>query len=212
MKTSSQSILNDIAEANKLLDQGAREDAVLLSGEALALAYEQWATKINPKENSLEQINVMAIAASCHCGSLAAIGNFHDAYATAVGAILQISVDPNNSDNINQSLLSIYTTAVFALLNELASLVPDDNTRAHINCITRYLGSMLYHFYNLIGNKHPDSPYLEAAHEALSIMQNYTNIESPVITVLNEQIDPTSSQPLIGDLVGRSRALGLLAD
>lgn len=212
MKTSSQSILNDIAEANRLLDQGAIEDAVLLSGEALACAYEQWAAKINHKENSLEQINVMAIASSCHCGSLAAMGNFHDAYATAIGAILQISVDPNHSDNIDQSLLSIYTTAVFALLNKISTLTPDDDTRTHIDCITRYLSSMLYYYYNLIGNKCPDSPYLEAAYEALSIMQNYTKIESPVISVLDEQISPTSPQPLIGDLVGRSRALGLLAD
>ena len=206
-------ILSDVAEANELLQRNEIEDAVLLSGEALACAYEQWAQHINNHLDSLQQVDVMAIAASCHCGSLAAMGNFHDAYATAIGAILQISIDPNHSDNIDQSLLSIYTTAVFSLLNTLSASAPEsDDARIHITHISRYLASMLYHYYNTVGKAHSDSPYLNSAYEALPIMRQYTIIETPTITVLDEQVNPSSPHSLIGDLVGRSRALGLLTD
>lgn len=213
MDTILKSILNSIGESNELLAIGTIEDAVLLSGEALAKAYEQWASKINTQQDSLDQINVMAIAASCHCGALATMGHFHDAYATAVGAILQISIDPNNSDNINQSLLSIYTTATFALLNTLSSMPPDSNEATqHAETISRYLASMLYYYYNLVGKTSPNSPYLESAYEALTIMKQFTQIETPLITVIGEQINPQLPHSLIGDLVGRSRALNLLAD
>ena len=91
MKQSLSYILNNIKEANGLLDQGAIEDAVMLSGEALAKAYENWSANLNNQQPTTDEINVMAIAASCHCGALAAMGNFQDAYATSIGAILQIT-------------------------------------------------------------------------------------------------------------------------
>jgi hypothetical protein len=71
---------------------------------------------------------------------------------------------------------------------------------------------MLYHYYNTVGKTHSNSPYLDSAYEALSIMRRLSTIETPTITVLDEQVNPSSPHSLIGDLVGRSRALGLLTD
>lgn len=206
-------ILSEIGECNKMLDEGVVEDAVLLSGEALAKAHEQWAYNFNNNSPTAEEVNVMAIAASCHCGALASMGNFHDAYATAIGAILQISIDPNHSSNISQSLLSIYTTASLSLINQLSTSIPDDDdSRNHAETISRYLASMLYHYYITVGHQAPDSPYLDGAYEALCIMRRFTTIETPVISVLNDNIDPSTPQALIGDLIGRSQALYLLTD
>lgn len=212
MNETLKSILKSIRESNELLQSGATEDAVLLSGETLAEAYEQWSTAFNSGRNTLDEINIMAIASSCHCCALAAMGNHHDAYATSIGAILQISADDNSSENIDQSLLSIYTTAAFSLLNQITRLTPDKGSIEHINCITRYLASMLYYLYNLVGHRNPDSPYLDGAYEALTILREYTTIETVTITVLNDSIDPKAPHKLIGDLVGRSHALNLLSD
>ncbi len=206
-------ILTEIGECNKMLEEGIVEDAVLLSGEALAKAYELWSNRFNDNSPTAEEINVMAIAASCHCSALASMGNFHDAYATAIGAILQISVDPNHSNNISQSLLSIYTTASLSLINQLSTSIPDDDdSRNHAETISRYLASMLYYYYNLVGQQAPNSPYLDSAYETLCIMRQLTEIETPVISVLNKEIDPSTPHALIGDLVGRSQALYLLTD
>lgn len=205
-------ILDKIQECNSLLDQGIIEDAVLLSGETLARAYEQWSSNFNKNISTTDEINIMAIAASCHCTSLAMIGNYNDAYATAIGAILQISIDPNSSINIDQSLLSIYTTAIMTLLNIVSSLPPDDTSRDHIAIITRYIASMLYYYYNKIGFECPQSPYLDNAYDALSHIRQFTEIETPTITVIDKQISPEYPHELIGDLVGRSQALSLLTD
>lgn len=214
MKQSLSHILEHIKESNRLLEQGAIEDAVMLSGEALAKAYEHWSANLNNQRPTTDEINVMAIAASCHCGALATMGNFQDAYATSIGAILQISIDCNKSNNINQSLLSIYTTALFSWINILSSTNPqsEEFDKNHVETITRYIASMLYYYYITVGKSTPNSPYLEDAYAALNHIRQFTEIETPLITVLNEQISPENPQNLIGDLVGRSIALSLLAD
>lgn len=214
MKPSLLKILNNIKESNELLENGKIEDAVLLSGEALACAHEHWSININSQQPTTDEINVMAIAASCHCGALAAMGNFQDAYATSIGAILQISIDNNSSNNIDQSLLSIYTTALFSWINILSSANPqsEEFDKAHVETITRYIASMLYYYYTKIGGNTPHSPYLEDAYVALNHIRQFAEIETPLITVLNKQISPEEPQDLIGDLVGRSIALSLLTD
>lgn len=214
MKQSLSHILENIKEANGLLERGAIEDAVILSGEALAKAYEHWSENLNNQQPTTDEINVMAIAASCHCGALAAMGNFQDAYATSIGAILQISIDNNKSNNIDQSLLSIYTTALFSWINILSSANPqsEEFDKAHVEAITRYISSMLYYYYTKIEGNTPHSPYLEDAYVALNHIRQFTDIETPFISVLNKQISPEDPQDLIGDLVGRSIALSLLTD
>ena len=214
MKQSLSHILENIKEANGLLDQGAIEDAVLLSGEALANAYEHWSANLNSQQSTTDEINVMAIAASCHCGALVAMGNFQDAYATSIGAILQISIDSNQSNNIDQSLLSIYTTPLLSWINILSSanLQAEEFDKVHVETITRYIASMLYYYYTKIGGNTPHSPYLEDAYVALNHIRQFAEIETPLISVLNKQISPEEPQDLIGDLVGRSIALSLLAD
>lgn len=207
-------ILDSVKEANALIEHGSIEDAVMLSGEALANAYEHWSSKLNAQQSTTEEINIMAIAASCHCGALAAMGNFQDAYATSVGAILQISIDNNKSNNIDQSLLSIYTTALFSWMNILSTTNPRSETfdKEHVETITRYIASMLYYYYSKIGQSSPNSPYLENAYMVLNHIRQFSEIETPSITVLGKHILPENPQELIGDLVGRSIALSLLAD
>lgn len=214
MKPSLLKILNNIKESNELLENGKIEDAVLLSGEALACAHEHWSININSQQPTTDEINVMAIAASCHCGALAAMGNFQDAYATSIGAILQISIDNNKSNNIDQSLLSIYTTVLFSWMNILSTnnLRSETFDKEHVETITRYIASMLYYYYTKIGQCSPNSPYLENAYMALNHIRQFSVIETPSITVLDKHILPENPQELIGDLVGRSIALSLLAD
>lgn len=206
-------ILSKVKECNDLMDNNVVNEAVVLSGEALALAYEQWSARINSHLDSFDEINTMAVAALCHCDALAMIGDFQEAYSTALGAILQISVDKNKSDNINQSLLSIYTTATFSAVNIFARLSSEDEySREHVQIIIRYLASMLYYYYNVVGANVPASVFLENAYDALFHVRNYTKIDTPTINVLNKQIDPAFPHELIGDLIGRSQALSLLRE
>lgn len=208
-----QHILDKIAEANALIDYNTH-DAVVLSGEALAQSYEEWQVKINASRPSREEITVMSIAASCHCNALATASQFRDAYSTAVVAILQITVDGNTSSDINQSLLSLYSTALYSLLTILSSSNPSENgiAREHVEAITRYIASMLYYYYNLVGKESPSCPYLEGAYRGLEYANNLIRIETDTISVNGLEINPASPNDIIGDIIGRSNAIGLLAD
>ena len=213
MKQHLSDILSSIKECNSLLDNGAIEDAVLLSGEALAKAHHFWASAINNHSESQHEVNIMAIAASIHCYALALMGKTNDAYSTAIGAILQITIDNNRSRNIDNSMLSIYTTAAVSLMRILSENPPcDSEAKEHGTIITRYIASLLYYYYNLIGNEMPDSPYLESAYATLNHLRQFTSIETPSINVLGQWVSPNEPHDIIGDLIGRSRALSLLSD
>lgn len=207
-------ILDKIKEANGFLDGNDIEDAVRLSGEALAQAYDLWQQKINSHSPSNAEVDILAIAASCHCNALATAGQMHDAYGTAVLAILQTAVDGNSSATITQSLLSLYSTALYSLTAFLSNCTPpdDETSRGHVEAITRYIASMLYHYYKIVGEKHPSCPYLEGAYQGLMYARNFVGIETDGITVNGTKISPSTPNDIIGDLIGRSNALGLIKD
>ena len=88
----------------------------------------------------------------------------------------------------------------------------DTPDREHLNEIMRYLASMLYYYYNKVGNSRPDFPHLQVAYQVLSQLRNDIDIQSPTIKVLNEDINPSAPLSLFADLVGRSQAMGLMND
>ena len=63
MKSSLSHILESIKEANELLEQGAIDDAVMLSGEALAKAYENWSANLNYQQPTTNEIKLNAMNA-----------------------------------------------------------------------------------------------------------------------------------------------------
>ncbi len=206
-------ILDKVKETNDLVDVGNINDAVLLSGEALAQSYELWQQKINSHQQSDEEVTVLSIAASCHCNALASANQLRDAYETSIGAILQITVDGNISATINQSLLSLYSTALYSLMGVLSSANPseDETIKSHIEAVARYISSMLYFYYNVVGKETPSCPYLDGAYQGLRYAQGFVNIETDEITVNSTQISPSTPNDIIGDIIGRSNALGFFS-
>ncbi len=212
MNNQRKEILEFIKVANYLLEQGEIEDAVRSSGEALAIAYEDWSDNLNAGIPTDDEISIMAIAASIHCVALGAMSEFVEAYSTAMAAIFQMSHDNTRTPALDQSLLSIYTTSFYALMNILSTREPNEHDQEHVETITRYIASMVFYYYRKVGISASDSPYLEQAYEALQQMREITEIETPKINVLGELIDPKTPHALIGDLIGRSRALNLISD
>ena len=88
----------------------------------------------------------------------------------------------------------------------------DSIEREHFNEIMRYLASMLYFYYNKVGQSRPDFPHLHATYQILSQLRTEVDIQSPMIKVLDEEISPDSPLSLFADLVGRSQAMGLMND
>ena len=207
-------LLQNCATIDDMLDRGEVADAVRFSGELLANADALWTAARNNKEATLDEISALAILAAYHCNALAIMSNINDAYATAVTALFQMAIDGSDSLSINQSALQLYITAVFALTQIIQQQFANADTtdHEHLNEIMRYLASMLYYYYNKVGNSHPDFPHLQVAYQVLSQLRNDIDIQSPTIKVLNEDINPSAPLPLFSDLMGRSIAMGLMND
>ena len=205
-------LLQNCATIDEMLDRGEVDDAVRLSGELLAKADALWTAARNNKEATLDKISALAILAAYHCDALAMMSNVNDAYATAVTALFQMAIDGSYSLSLGQSALQLYNTAIVSLMQIIPQQFSNADTidHEHLNEILRYLASMLYFYYNKVGNARPDFPHLQVAYQILSQLRNEVDIQSPMIKVLDEEISPDSPLPLFADLVGRSQAMGLM--
>lgn len=208
------SLLQNCPAIDEMIDRGEVEDAVRFSGELLAKADSLWTTARNNKSVTTDEISALAILAAYHCDALAMMGNTTDAYATAVTALFQIAIDGNISLSLDLSSLQLYNTAIISLMQILRqqAITPDDTSRVHINEITRYLTSMLYHYYNKVNESRPHFPHLPVSYQILSSMRENVEIQTPLIKVLDENVNPSAPLPLFSDLIGRSHALGLITD
>lgn len=209
-----ETLLRNCPTIDEMIDRGDIHDAVRFSGELLAQADALWSAARNNKESSIEEITVLGILAAYHCDALAMMGNHQDAYATAITALFEMAVDGHESLSLSQSALQLYCTAIVTLMQILRQqLIPHDETsQQHINEIMRYLASMLYYYYNHIGKSRSDFPHLQVAYQILSQLRANVEIQSPTITVLDQEISPNVPLPLFSDLVGRSQAMGLMGD
>ncbi len=205
-------LLQNCATIDDMLDRGEVEDAVRLSGELLAKADMLWAEARNDNATTIDEITALTIIAAYHCEALAMMNNDNEAYATAVTVLFQMAIDGNDSLSLSQSAMQLYITAIFALMQIINQQFAntDETERNHLNEIMRYLASMLYYYYNKVGNSRPDFPHLHVAYQILSQLRNDIDIQSPMIKVLDEEVNPSAPLPLFSDLMGRSIAMGLI--
>lgn len=205
-------LLQNCATIDEMLDRGEVEDAVRLSGELLAKADMLWTEARNDNTTTIDEITALTIIAAYHCEALAMMNNDNEAYATAVTVLFQMAIDGNDSLSLSQSAMQLYITAIFALMQIINQKFAnaDETERNHLNEIMRYLASMLYYYYNLVGVANSEFPHLAVAYQMLSQLQNNVDIQSPTIKVLNEEVNPSAPLPLFSDLMGRSIAMGLI--
>ena len=209
-----ETLLRNCPAIDEMIDRGEVDDAVRFSGELLAKADALWTKARNNKTTSTDEVTTLAILAAYHCDALAMMGNHQDAYATAVTALFEMAIDGNESLSLSQSAMQLYNTAVVSLMHILQQqfIQQDETSRKHINEIMRYLASMLYYYYNHVGKSRPDFPPLQVAYQILSQLRTNVEIQSPTITVVNQEISPDAPLPLFSDLVGRSQAMGLMGN
>lgn len=205
-------LLKSCKEIEAMLDRGDVQDAVMLSGEKLALADKLWTDARNAHSPTLDEITTLSILATYHCEALAMMGNVEDAFSTSVMALFQIAFDSNRSQSLDKSRLQLYITAIMSLMRRLDSgeFTADEYSRSHMKHIMRYLVSMLYHYYNKVGQQSAEFPHLEVAYRLLAQLKEIVAIDRKRINVLGEQTDPEEPMALFGDLIGRCKALGLL--
>lgn len=204
-------VLNEIEQ---LATSGNVEDAIRLSGEELARWDNAWRKAHNsrlPVESVMTSFAALALA---HADLLFRAGAWRDAYATAVTAMMSLSVDRQCMANASE-MLGLLTVALAALEQIAAKIEKDSFTETHIPVMISYLASLLYFYYRHTWSS-GQSQWHGRAYPLLRDMTEVGAVRSPHIPVANPDgtsadVDPSDPAPLFSDLAGRSVALGLLS-
>lgn len=213
MKTIQDKIRQLLGELPRV-DEMSPDDAMRFSGELLAKVNNQWRLAHNGHDTEAEVAALagMLRVAAAHVASLVAVHAFSDAYSTSV-MMLYIAAREGKPATVAErcDTLSLWSSALYSLLMLLSKLQPQSRQDVeHVEAIGRYIASMLYHYYIKVMEETPGCPYLHEAYPMLNAVKGSIVVQSPVIDVLGEQVDPEEPMPLFADLLGRSRAMGLI--
>lgn len=209
-----------VTECDQLLKENNVADAVRLSGELLSQADSDWRGRYNAGERGTDEICQVLDAGAMHCLTLFLSGQIRDCYSTALMLDLECEIDGVDRQTVRLSTLRLRHLALTSLLTVLDSMPVSDDEQVldHISNIVRYLSDLLYHDYESVVNG--DTSGLTAADRAIvsevhgllsSLLERGMRFEADAIVVGGEFHSPERPAAVIGDLIGRSRALGLMA-
>lgn len=121
--------------------------------------------------------------------------------------LLQEAVDPTDISSTLKGRVSLLCMAV-ECVDRLMRLTPaDDFTRQHATVVVSELGSLLYHAYNQLCRLEREGDILNDAYSLLRELQRLNAIEWPTINIGREQIEVADRGRVLGDVIGRLRAL-----
>lgn len=198
------------------INSGNIEEAIRLSGEATATLDAEWTRLYNSDSHDSDAALIAGnFVAGRHLDALMQGGAADEAFATAMLLLYRCTLARNKSTELAQSQLDILChllSSALELGNRLGytSDTADAADIDHFAHIISYISSMLYAFYKEVGNNRPDTPILEDAYMLLEQMQQLGAVQYPEIRIKENNIAADNIAEVLPDLLGRSKALGLL--
>ena len=201
------------AEIAVLLQSGDIEQAVRTSGELLADCDNTLRSLHNSGRPVDEAITRFVEAAILHIHSLRQAKASADAFSCAVGALLTVEVYQAGESVDASRKVRIYTFAIYSVIDCFdrmgdATWSSDEDHRGYI---LSYLASLLYHFYKETSAVTPDDPSLPEAYRFLSAIKDSGAIQTPTVRLGEKDVNPSTSGPLLIDIMSRAAALGIYA-
>ncbi len=203
-------IKDTLAEIAKMTDD-QRDVALRLSGECLAEIDTAMRTADDEERTVLAE--GMADMALCHTDLMFRAGLYNDAYATAVMAMMTLSIYDKFDVN-HLSSMGLCVVALYSLEQIASKLTPDDETKDHVNAVITFLISLTYSQYCQIVSS-LTSPWLNRAYELLRDLTPHVMHPTIQLTVPANpddvvDVDPLHPLQIFQDIAGRSVALGLI--
>lgn len=202
---------------DEALSRGKTDEALRVSGEALAALDSEWTLRHNSQRNDAAEVLYAGNFVGCrHIEALAAAGLHRDACATSLMLLLRQSIaisEPIGNDRMAlQSTTDLLFRALTSLLEISESFAGNSDATSHYATIVSYIASMLYAAYKEAANRCPDFPPLEEIYSLLKEMNEIGAIQHPTIHVVDTYIEASDITAILPDLLGRARALHLLDD
>lgn len=198
------------------LEAGNISEAIRVSGEATATLDAEWTRLYNAKDTlSDEALIAGTFVAGRHLVALLHGGVSDEAFATGALLLYRSTMASKKSVGLSQAQLDILIRLLSATLevgdrNGFTSPTAEASDVDHFAHILTYISSMLYAYYTEVGNSSPDTPILEEAFALLQQMQEIGAIQHPTIRIKDSDVAANDIAGVLPDLLGRSKALGLL--
>lgn len=198
------------------LASGNIEDAIRISGEATATLDAEWTRLYNNRDSGCDNALIAGnFVAGRHLDALLQGGAAEEAFATGALLLYRSTMSSNKSAELSQSQLDILCGLLSAALETgnlrgYTSGDADAGDIDHFAHIVSYVASMLYAFYIEVGKNRPDTPMLEDAYMLLEQMREIGAVQYPSLRINDCDIDAGDIAAILPDLLGRSKALGML--
>lgn len=198
------------------LSSGDIEEAIRISGEATATLDAEWTRLYNNGDSGSDNALTAGNFIACrHLCALSQAGACDEAFAMGAMLLYRSTLARAKSAELAQSQLDILCCLLSAALETgdnrgYTSATADADELDHFAHIISYISSMLYAFYREVGDSRPDSSILEEAYSLLQQMQELGAVQYPVIRINDCDIPSGDIKAILPDLLGRSKALGLL--
>ncbi len=206
--TSLKTTLDEVAAA---VATGDFQTAVSLSGDALAHCDARWTEALNSHTDTSDAIADSMLAGTAHVDALAHSGQTAEALSTAVLLLTQDAIDPSQNSEVIPGRVRLLCMSVEAVDSLMQATPPDDFVKEHAMSIVTSLGSMLYVSYNQLRQSMPEGPIVNDAYALLSQLRKLGAVQWPNVTIGTETIDAADRGRLLGDIIGRLRALEWLS-
>lgn len=195
-------------EVAGLIGSGSVEEAVNRSGELLAMVDAEWTRRFNSGDRSDASLERLAAAAFLHVNALEAAGEAASALSTAVVALYVTVIDRSECQAVDRGRLMLWHKALTVFDALACAMDADDFTRPHVEAIGRYMASMTYALYKRLAPSGWQP--LGEVYATLRPLVDAGVVSWPSVDVNGVAVDPCDAAPLMADLAGRLRALGLL--
>lgn len=185
-------------------------DAVRLSGELLAGADGRWTQYMNGADKTSahgapsRQLQEMLMLGTTHADALFRAGLYTDAYSVSL-LLMLAAVREDAAALLGADMLALSFLAAMSLMQALPLLPDDDVSHLHLPHITRYLASLAYAHYVASGNA-PCKWHSRSRQWLRDVMHL---VETPAVDVNGHAADPLACGEILGDLLGRSQAIGI---
>lgn len=208
--------INAAQRTDAALASKKTEEAIRCSGEATATLDAEWTRLYNAgdpgSDNALVAGNFIA---GRHLDALMQGGAADEAYAAGALLLYRSTMARAKSPALAQSQLDILCRTLQCALEvgSARGYTSDEAEEAdvdHFAHIISYLSSMLYAYYREVGSSRPDSPMLEEAYSLLEQMEQIGAVQYPGVRIKDSDVPSGDIAAILPDLLGRSRALGML--
>ncbi len=200
-------------EYNALVDSGEFNEAVRLTGEALAISDAQWTSLVNAHLPAVDALCASNRIGALHAEALFMAGAVDTCFSTSMLMLMRSGGSLTDSLQVQESVLNIPLYAILSLNKFMercqASGALDDFLSDHATAIMILLASMLYSLYAKIGEADPAFTGLYDLRGSLSDMIAGDLVRKGDININGKVINSDDYLAIMGDVIGRARAIGL---